>query len=419
LEFLQPSCVLGGPTPTHPVPLLIRNARILTLAGPNGPRRGKDLAELGILPQGDVLVSEGKITAVGPRVEGPADAEIIEAQGRVLLPGFIDCHTHACWAGDRLAEWDQKLRGIPFQEILKQGGGIHATVLAVREATQKQLAANLRDRLGAMLREGTTTVEVKSGYGLNPETEMKMLRAIRRAAAEWPGTVVATALLGHAFEGDLDDYARMVVKDMLPEVSREFPDITVDAYCEEGAWSVDACVKFFEKARKHHPIRVHTDQFTSRGMIPEAVRLHARSVDHLEAATKKDLIALAQSPTVGVILPCTALHTDQRFMRARLFLDQGGALALATNCNPGTSPSHSLPLAIALAVRFCGLTPAEAILAATVNAAAVLGLTDRGTIAAGQRADLLLLRHKDERQLAYELGGNPVDVVIVGGNVAR
>ena len=397
--------------------LLIRNARILTLGSVTRLRRGKELSDLGIIPAGEVLVAEGKIAAVGPKVEAPADATIIEAQGRVLMPGFVDCHTHACWAGDRLEEWDLKLRGVPYLEILKKGGGIHATVKAVREATQKQLAASLRDRLGAMLREGTTTVEVKSGYGLNTEAEMKMLRAIRRAAAEWPGTVVSTALLGHAFEGDLDEYARMVVKDMLPEVSREFPDIAVDAFCEQGAWSVDTCVKLFEKARKHHPIRVHTDQFNSLGMISEAVRLHARSVDHLEAAVKKDIITLAQSATCGVILPCTGLHTDQRFTRSRLLIEQGGALALATNCNPGTSPSHSIPLAIALAVRFCGLSPAEAIVAATINAAAVLGLADRGTIAPGQRADLVLLRFKDERQLAYELGGNPVDTVICGGAV--
>ena len=399
--------------------VLIRNARILTLGNGTRPRRGKELADLGIIPAGEVLVTDGKIAAVGAKVDAPADAEIIDALGRVLMPGFVDCHTHACWAGDRLDEWEMKLRGVPYLEILKQGGGIHSTVKAVREATQKQLAASLRDRLGAMLREGTTTVEVKSGYGLNTESEMKMLRAIRRAAAEWPGTVVATALLGHAFEGDLDEYARMVVKDMLPEVSKEFPDIAVDAYCEEGAWSVDACVKFFEKARKHHPIRVHADQFNSLGMIPEAVRMHARSVDHLEASTKKDLIALAQSPTLGVILPCTGLHTDQRFMRSRLFIEQGGALALATNCNPGTSPTHSIPLAIALAVRFCQMTPAEAIVAATVNAAAVLNLSDRGTIAPGQRADLVLLHHKDERSLAYELGGNPVATVICGGQVCR
>lgn len=395
--------------------LHIRNARILTLAGPPGPRRGKALGDLGVIPGGEVLIADGKIAAVGPKVEVPAGVESIDAQGRVLMPGFVDCHTHACWAGDRLAEWEQKLAGVPYLEIMKKGGGIHSTVRAVREATQKQLAASLRDRLGLMLRDGTTTVEVKSGYGLDTENELKMLRAIRRAAGDWPGSVVATALLGHAVEGDPEDYARMVTKEMLAEVSREFPDIAVDAYCEKGAWSVEACVKLFEKAHKHHPIRVHADQFNSLGMIGEAIRLHARSVDHLEAATKRDLDDLARSESYGVILPCTGFHTDGRYARGGYFVDKGGALALATNCNPGSSPTHSMPLAIALAVRFCGLTPAEAIAAATVNAARLLGLNDRGTIEPGQRADLILLHHKDERQLAYELGGNPVDVVICGG----
>jgi imidazolonepropionase len=401
------------------MPLLIRNARILTLAGNSRPRRGKELAELGVIPQGEVLVAEGKITAVGPKVEAPAEAEVIDAQGRVLLPGFVDCHTHACWAGDRLNEWEQQLRGVPYPEILKGGGGIHATVRAVRDATKKQLAAHLKTRLDAMLRAGTTTVEIKSGYGLESEAELKMLRAIVRAGHEWPGTIVPTALLGHAFEGALDEYARMVVKEMLPAVSKEFPDITVDAYCEEGAWSLEACVRLLEKASKHHPLRVHADQFTSLGMVPEAIRLGVRSVDHLEATTKADLTLLAKSRTMGVILPCTGFHVDGRYARAGSFVQQGGAVALATNCNPGTSPTHSMPLAIALAVRFCGLSPAEAIAAATVNAAAVLGLTDRGTIEAGQRADLLLLCHKDERQLAYELGGNPVDLVVAGGHVVR
>lgn len=398
--------------------LLVRNARVLTLAlatGPASPRRGKALGELGVIVHGDVLVTDGKIAAVAEKVEAPADAEIIEANGRVLMPGFVDCHTHACWAGDRLGEWEMKLRGVSYLDILKQGGGIHATVRAVREATQKQLASSLRDRLALMLREGTTTVEVKSGYGLTTEAELKMLRAIRRAATEWPGTVVATALLGHAFEGDVDEYARMVTKEMLPEISREFPGITVDAFCEEAAWTVDACVKFFEKARKHHPIRVHADQFTSLGMIPEAIRMFARSVDHLEASTKQDLVALAASEVMGVILPCTGFHTDQRYARAGFFVDQGGAVALATNCNPGSAPTHSMPFAIALAVRHCGLSPAEAIVAGTANGAAVLGLADRGRIEPGLRADLLLLHHKDERQLAYELGGNPVDVIICGG----
>ncbi len=399
--------------------LLIRNARILTLSAGSRPRRGKELAELGVIPQGEVLVTAGKITAVGPKVEAAAEAEVIDAQGRVLLPGFVDCHTHACWAGDRLGEWEQKLRGVSHTEILKSGGGIHATVRAVREATKKQLAAHLKTRLDAMLRSGTTTVEIKSGYGLETEAELKMLRAIVRAGNEWPGTIVPTALLGHAFEGDLDEYARMVVKEMLPAVSKEFPDITVDAFCEDGAWSLEACVRLFEKAAKHHPLRVHADQFTSRGMVPEAVRLHARSVDHLEASAKSDLLLLAKSPTMGVVLPGTGFHTDGRYARAGFFVDAGGAVALATNCNPGTSPTHSMPFAIALAVRFCGLSPAEAIAAATVNAAAVLGFSDRGTVAPGQRADLVLLCHKDERQLAYELGGNPVDVVIANGAIVR
>jgi imidazolonepropionase len=404
------------------MPLHIRNARILTLASPAGssqtaypgPRRGKALGELGIIPTGELLVTDGKISAVGPKVEAPAGSEVIDAAGRVLMPGFVDCHTHACWAGDRLAEWEMKLNSVSYPEILKRGGGIRSTVTAVRAATQKQLAAGLRERLGPMLREGTTTVEVKSGYGLTTEAELKMLRAIRRAASEWPGTVVPTALLGHAYDDRLEDFARMVVKDMLPEVVKEFPDIAVEATCEEGAWNVEACVKLFEKAGKYHPIRVHTDQFTPLGMIPEAIRLHAHSVDHLEAAKKDHLVLLAKSPTIGVILPGTGLHTDQRFARAGFFVNQGGAVALASNYSPD-SPTHSMPLVIALAVRFCGLTPAEAIVAATVNPAAVLGLADRGTIEPGKRADLILLRHRDERALAHEFGGNPVDLVICGG----
>lgn len=399
--------------------LLIRNARLLTLASGSRLRRGKELGELSVIPSGELLIKDNLIAAVGPKVDAPTDTAVLDAGGRVVMPGFVDCHTHACWAGDRIGEWLMKLNGVPYPEILKKGGGMPATIAAVRAATQKQLAANLRDRLTLMLRDGTTTVEVKSGYGLTTESELKMLRAIRRAAGEWPGTVVSTALLGHAVEGDVDTYTRMVTKEMLAEVSREFPDIAVDAYCEDGAWSVDACVKFFEKAGKHHPLRVHTDQFTSLGMIPEAIRLGARSVDHWEAAKKTDLLALAASRTIGVALPCTGFHVDGRYARAGFLVDQGGAVALATNCNPGSSPSHSMPLAIALAVRFCGLTPAEAIAAATVNAAAVLGLTDRGTLAVSQRADVLILRHKDERALAYELGGNPVDTVVCAGQVVR
>jgi imidazolonepropionase len=269
-----------------------------------------------------------------------------------------------------------------------------------------------------MLVHGTTTVEVKSGYGLTAEDELKMLLAIREAASGWPGTVVPTALLGHAIDKEQPDFVERTIKEVLPAVSSEFPGITIDAYCEQGAWSVEECVRLFESARaRGHPLRIHADQFNSLGMVREAIRLRALSVDHLEASTEEDLRALAASDTAGVILPVCGLHTDGRYARARPLLDAGGLLAIATNCNPGSAPSVSIPLAIALACRACGVEPGEALAATTINAANVLGLDDRGQIAPGQRADLILLNSTDERTLAYGLGGNPVDTVVCGGSL--
>jgi len=401
--------------------LLIRNARVVSLAAGDIPRRGPALAELSVLAAADVLIEGTTIAAVGPAVGGSATHEVIDAAGRVLLPAFVDCHTHACWAGDRVEEWELKRRGVSYLDLLARGGGILSTVRAVRAATEDELAALTRARLEAMLREGTTTVEIKSGYGLSTAAELKMLRAIRRAAAGWPGTVVPTALLGHAIEGDAAKFVAHTIEETLPAISREFPGIAIDAFCEQGAWPVEGCVQLFRRARElGHPIRVHADQFNSLGMIPRALELGARSIDHLEATTDADLAALAAAPsTCGVVLPATGFHTDGRYARAREFVDRGGAIAVATNCNPGSAPTHSMPFAIALAARGCGLTAAEAISAATVNAAALLGFADRGRIAPGLRADLVLLRHRDERMLAYEIGGNPVDLVICGGRVIR
>jgi len=405
--------------------LLIRQARILTLAQPRSDstlgagaraRRGAALRDLGIIPRGNVLIQEGKIAAVGADLAVPAEAEVIEAEGRVLMPGFVDCHTHACWAGEKLDEWEKQLSGLSHAEIVKTGGGIQATVRAVREATRKQLAATLRSRLDLMLAAGSTTVEVKSGYGLSIEAELKMLHAIQRAAQEWAGTIVPTALLGHALDGDPAVYTRMVVREMLPAVWHEFPGIAIDARCADDAWPLEACLKLFERARNHGlDLRIHADETKSTGIIPEALRLHARSVDHLEAASKADLIALASSETFGVMVPATSFHTGGRYPRAGAFVDSGGLLALASNYNPETAPTYSMPFVIALAVRNCGLTVAEAISACTVNAAALLRLNDRGTIEPGQRADLILLRHRDERMLGYEIGGDPVETVIAAG----
>lgn len=388
------------------------------------PRRGRALRELGILARGDVVVEGDRIAAVGEGLAVPSGARVVDAGGRVLMPGFVDCHTHACWAGDRLDEWDMKRRGASYLDILRSGGGIMSTVRAVRSATTERLARALRDRLDVMLRGGTTTVEVKSGYGLAPEHELKMLRVIAAAGEEGGAPVVVpTALLGHAIDAEAPDHRAFVeatIGATLDAVHAEFPSIAVDAFCEQGAWSVDDCVHLLGRARSlGHPIRVHADQFTSLGMVHEAVRLGAVSVDHLEAATPDDLRALAASPTMGVVLPCCGFHVDGRYADARAFVDAGGALALATNYNPGSAPCPSMPMAVALAVRHGGLDPAEAIAACTVNAASLLGMPDRGTIAPGRRADLVLLRHRDERMLAYEFGGDPVDGVIARGRVVR
>ncbi len=399
---------------------LITNARLVTPRGP-GPHRGAAMRDLDIRDRADVLIENGVITAVESSIVPPRGAIVIDARGRVLMPAFVDAHTHACWAGDRTDEWARKLAGATYLELLKAGGGIMSTVRSVREASQEQLAASLRARLALMLREGTTTVEVKSGYGLSTADELKTLRAIRDAAHDFLGTVVSTALIAHAIDADhpsRDAFIETTITETLDAVHDEFPSVAIDAYCEDGAWSFDECVRLFERARSlGHPFRVHADQFNALGMTPWAVEHGAVSVDHLEATTNEDLTKLARSETLGVMLPCSGFHTDGRYADGRAFIDAGGALVIATNCNPGSAPTNSMPMAIALAVRFNGLAPAEAITACTANAAALLGRDDRGYIAPGARADLVLLRHTDERSLAFEFGGNPVDVVVCGGAI--
>ncbi len=404
--------------------LLFINARVVALAGPAPRVRGR-LGDLAEIPRGDVLVEHGQITSVAlSQPVHPRADRVIDAHGRVLIPAFVDPHTHACFAGDRLAEWRKKLAGAPYLDILKSGGGIMSTVRAVRDTTQAQLAELLAQRLNRFLDTGTTTLEIKSGYGLSTEHELKMLRAIDDASRCFPGTIIKTALLGHAVDPDVPDFFDRTIRETLPAVHKEFPGIAIDAFCESGAWPLERCVELFEAAGKlGHPLRVHADQFTSLGMVREAVRLNALSVDHLEATTPADAEVLATSGTFAVTLPCTGLHLSTSkggpFADARRLIDLGAKVAIATNCNPGSSPTHSMPLAIGAAVRFCGMTPHEALAGATTNAAALLGFQDRGTIEPGRRADLVLLRHTDPAMLAYELGDNPADLVVCAGKIVR
>lgn len=411
---------------------LISNARVLTMGGVPAPRRRQDLADLGVLDRADVLVNSGVIAEVSPagspayplrRSLGDAVSSI-DARGRVLMPAFTDCHTHLCYAGSRVNEWQRVLAGETYHQIATSGGGIMSTVRATRQATQGELACDLIGRIDRAQVMGTTTVEVKTGYGLTLEHELKMLAAIKQASSYCTSTIVPTALLGHAidpeFPGESEGFVEHVISEILPRFTAEAPGCAVDAFCERSAWSVDDCLRLFRAAKAAgHPVRVHTDQFTSLGMVGEAIRLGARSVDHLEAVMPDDVDFLGMSNTFAVVLPCCGFHLDGRYAYARGLVDKGAALAIATNANPGSAPCLSMPMAIALAVRFGKLTPSEAIAAATLNPALVLGLTDRGYIAQGARADLLLLSDTDERVLAYEFGSSPIDLVFVAGKVVN
>lgn len=395
---------------------LITNARILTPRAPSA--RGREFGELTILPGMDVEFLDGIISAMRPAGNAAPPAgfdEVVDAHGCVLMPGFVDCHTHACWVGDRLDEWEMKLRGATYLQILEKGGGIMSTVRAVRLAPVPTLVSFLLWRLAEMQRSGTTAAEVKSGYGLSTHEELKMLRAIHEAGSKWPGTLRATALLGHAIDPEIPDFVERTITETLPAVHAEFPGVTIDAFIEQGAWNLDQTTRLLDHAlHLGHPVRLHADQFNSLGGVPLAIRFGAQSVDHLEASTPDDLAALGRSGTIGVGLPICGLHLDGRYANLRSVIDAGGQVAIASNFNPGSAPSGSIPMAIAMAVRHCGLSVHEAIVAATSGGARVLGLADHGRLEVGLPADAVLLGVRDERQIAFQLGSPIVRRVFVG-----
>lgn len=390
--------------------------------GHAGACRGRDLDDLRTVPKGWIGIDGARICAIGsgePTAEW-RDAPSLDARGRVAMPGFVDCHTHCCWAGDRYGEWAMKLAGRPYADILAAGGGILSTVRAVRASSRECLAEGLRARLAEMLALGTTTAEVKSGYGLSAAHELAMLDAIGDAAARSAMRVVPTFLGAHAIDPDVREFVAQTVRETIPAVAAKWPGICADLYCERGAWGLEESLEYARAARAAGmPIRMHVDQFNDLGMVPHAIALGARTCDHLEATSAEHLTMLARSGTLGVALPGSPFCLDGPFMRARAFVDAGGALAVATNRNPGSSPIASMAFAVALSVRRMGLTHAEALRAATWNAACAIGVQDRcGALRPGLDADIALWPFLDERALAYELAGPPPDLVLARGTLA-
>jgi imidazolonepropionase len=357
---------------------------------------------------------------VRERLDLDDSAIIIDAHGMVAVPGLIDCHTHACFAGDRVDEFELRSRGASYEEIHASGGGILSTVRDTRAALHEDLIERTRNHLAAMLEHGATTIEVKSGYGLDVQTEMDMLRAIQSAGYQSAPHITATCLAAHAVPEDAesaDAYITLCIDELLPDAVEWGLADAIDVFCEQGAFDVEQSRRYLQAGRDQGlALRLHGDQFAEIGALDLAIELEARSIDHLEATGTKGIGKLAASDVVGVALPTAALTLGRPLPPARALVDAGGLLALATDFNPGSSPCDSLPAVMHLACTQCHLSPAEALSAVTVNAAHVLGIGDRtGRLRVGQRADITLLDVPDWRYLAYRLGSEGVKHVIVEG----
>ncbi len=385
--------------------LLVRDLeQLATPAGIAAPLRGGALGQVEVIADAYVLCENGRIAAVGRmrdlgRLEG--EVEELDGRGRCAIPGLVDCHTHACFAGDRVEEFALRSGGATYEELHAAGGGILSTVRATRAATESELLERLREHRRWMLAAGTTSFEAKSGYGLDRETELAQLRAIRKVGG------VATWLGAHALPPDFDDrdaYLDFALREVLPEAASLAQ--AADVFLERGAFDAAQARRYLLACRAHGlALRLHGDQFTESGAIGLAVELAARSVDHLEATGQDGVRALAASEAVGVLLPASALFLGRPMPPARALVDAGAAIALATDFNPGSAFCESLPLVCSLACTQLGLLPAEALSACTVNAAQVLALGDRkGRLAPGYDADLVLLDAPDWRYLAYHLG---------------
>ncbi|MEW5828400.1 MAG: imidazolonepropionase [Chloroflexota bacterium] len=406
--------------------------QLLTLAG--GPQRGRDLGNLGIIENGAVLIRDEKIVAVGPTPELRAahpDEPGLDASGSVVMPGFVDPHTHLIWGGDRAAEFEMKMGGMAYLDILGAGGGIISTVRATRTASIESLIAQTRSRLLRMFATGTTTAEAKTGYGLQTATELRLLKALLALDDEGPLELAFTFLGAHAiapeFKDDPQGYTDLVSETMLPILCEWWethapgqPLPFVDVFCENKAFDLAQARQILTRACSlGFPVKIHADEFDNLGGASLAVELGAASADHLVKTSEADIAALGRSDTVAVSLPCTPFGlAESEYTPAQKILEADGILALATDLNPGTTWNESMQFVIALACRMLKLTPAQAIAASTINSAHAIRRADRvGSLEPGKQADILVLSVPDYRHLGYRYGTNLVKQVVKRGRV--
>lgn len=408
--------------------LLVHAEELVTLRGPPHARRGREMRDLAVIPDGALYAADGVVRDVGPTDElvpkYEAAAQVLDVTGKTVVPGFVDPHTHLVFAGSREHELEWKAEGMSYQEIAARGGGIGYTVSKTRAATEDHLFASARGRLNAMFAHGTTTVEAKTGYGLSVPDELKLLKVHERLQDAHAVTLVSTFLGAHAvppeYEHRAGEYVDLVVREMLPTVAAKTAARFCDVFVEDGYFTIDQARHVLTEAtRLGLSPKVHADEFSDGGGAALAAEVSAVSADHLVHATNEGIRKLAERGTIAVLLPASSLSSRIPFARARHFIDMGVPIGLGTDFNPNCW-TESMPLVISLAAHQLGLTPAEALTAATINAAYAVGMGDEvGSLEVGKRADAVILDVSDHRHLAYRIGGRVVDAIVKDGRVAK
>ncbi len=405
---------------------VLHASQLVTLAGPKRARIGAELNQLSIIRDGAMLIDEGRIIATGtsPEIEKQISAktEIVEAAGKIVLPGFIDAHTHPVFAGNRVDEFEQRSKGATYEEIAASGGGIRSTVRKTRAATEDELLDQGLKHARWFLQNGTTTVEAKSGYGLSVEDELKILRVIRRLNAESPIEFVPTFLGAHAvpeeFQNAPEQYVALVIHEMLPRVAEAQFAEGCDIFCERGYFDIADSERILTAAKEHGlHLRMHVDQLSDYGGAFLAARMRAATADHLEQTNAAGIAALAEAGVQPVLLPGSVYSLGKdRYPRAREMIEAGLAVVLATDFNPGSSPTTSMPMILSLAATQMKMSPAESLSAATINAAYSLNRGDKiGSLEVGKRANFSIFDCSDCRELAYYFGISQIHSVYIGG----